>query len=181
LIPVALLHRMKLVADWRMRLILTGNMATLYQGMANLELEPLVDLVADRICQQIRPDIRAMLEQHQEQGHRVVLISSMFQPFLKAIGDRLAVDSSIGTGLEHKDGIYTGRLLHGMCFDTRKAGALNQYLEQFGPDVDLVNSYAYGDTIWDRPVLQMVGNPVAVHPDPALRDYARQQAWRVID
>ena len=57
LIPVALLHRMKLVTERRMRLILIGNMATLYQGLDDHELAPLVDSAAGRIYHQARPDM----------------------------------------------------------------------------------------------------------------------------
>jgi phosphoserine phosphatase len=57
---------------------------------------------------------------------------------------------------------------------------LKEYISEASIQVDLNQSYAYGDMIWDKPVLEMVGNPVAVYPDAKLRAHAHEQGWRVI-
>ncbi len=43
--------------------------------------------------------------------------------------------------------------------------------------IDLANSYAYSDSITDLPMLELVGNPVAVNPDRELTRIAREREW----
>jgi hypothetical protein len=45
--------------------------------------------------------------------------------------------------------------------------------------IDLANSYAYSDSITDLPMLELVGNPVAVNPDRDLARVAREREWEV--
>jgi hypothetical protein len=47
--------------------------------------------------------------------------------------------------------------------------------------VDLNGSFAYSDSITDLPMLEAVGNPVAVNPDRELRRMAEQREWRIRD
>ena len=46
-------------------------------------------------------------------------------------------------------------------------------------DVDLRESFAYSDSFNDRPLLRIVGHPVAVNPDPRLGVIARFRGWPV--
>ncbi|GIX06189.1 MAG: hypothetical protein KatS3mg115_0592 [Candidatus Poribacteria bacterium] len=46
--------------------------------------------------------------------------------------------------------------------------------------IDLSVSVAYADRFSDVPLLERVGEPVAVNPDRALRRYASQRGWRVL-
>jgi fatty acyl-CoA reductase len=45
--------------------------------------------------------------------------------------------------------------------------------------VDLHRSYAYADSISDLPMLEAVGNPVAVNPDRRLAAAARSRGWQI--
>ncbi len=45
--------------------------------------------------------------------------------------------------------------------------------------VDLRRSYAYADSISDLPMLEAVGNPVAVNPDRRLAAAARERGWQL--
>ena len=40
--------------------------------------------------------------------------------------------------------------------------------------------FAYGDAILDKFFMDMVGNPVAVHPDKKLTEYAKGHGWSVV-
>ena len=47
--------------------------------------------------------------------------------------------------------------------------------------LDLAQCAAYSDSINDLPLLSLVGRPVAVNPDSALRGEARQRGWEIRD
>jgi hypothetical protein len=44
-----------------------------------------------------------------------------------------------------------------------------------------VRSFAYSDSINDLPMLELVGNPVAMNPDRKLAAVARRRGWQVLD
>jgi phosphoserine phosphatase len=46
-------------------------------------------------------------------------------------------------------------------------------------DVDLAASSFYSDSISDLPLLERVGHPVAVNPDPRLRRLAKKRGWPI--
>jgi phosphoserine phosphatase len=48
-------------------------------------------------------------------------------------------------------------------------------------DVDLRQSFFYTDSITDVPVLERVGEPRVVNPDPRLRREAARRGWPVFD
>ena len=47
--------------------------------------------------------------------------------------------------------------------------------------IDLADSYAYADSYSDRPLLEAVGNPAAVNPDPSLYRHAKRKHWRIYE
>ena len=47
-------------------------------------------------------------------------------------------------------------------------------------DLDLEASWAYSDSVSDLPMLELVGNPVAVNPDAELAAIARERGWRTM-
>jgi hypothetical protein len=68
-----------------------------------------------------------------------------------------------------------GDLLHGPA----KADAIRALAASEGLDLDRCS--AYSDSINDAPMLNQVGNPVAVNPDGALRREARRRGWDIRD
>ncbi|MFJ5769666.1 HAD family hydrolase [Psychrobacillus sp. NPDC093180] len=61
---------------------------------------------------------------------------------------------------------------------TRKTEHILQALE--GQPIDWENSYAYGDSFSDLPVLELVGNPIAVKPEEKLLNVAKERGWEII-
>ena len=127
----------------------------------------------------LRPDVAEVLRQHQAEGHQVILVSGAFEELLAYIGERLGVRHVVGTRLELTRGRYSGRAIK-PCFGPDKVVLLTELLAKSGLEVDLSQSFAYGDSISDVPMLELVGNPVAVYPDSLLRDYASQKGWQII-
>ena len=58
-----------------------------------------------------------------------------------------------------------------------RAEELQQLLER--ESLDLAKSYFYTDSITDQPLLDLVGHPIIVNPDPLLYREARRRRWPV--
>ena len=89
------------------------------------------------------------------------------------------MDGALGTEAELVDGTYTGRLLGPVLHGPAKLDAVVQLASEQG--FDLRRSSAYSDSVNDRPLLEGVGNPVAVNPDRHLRELAAERGWPVQD
>src|SRR5204863_3100373 len=91
--------------------------------------------------------------------------------------EHLGVDDVIATRARiDEHGRYTGELEF-YAYGPHKADAIREMAVKEG--LDLAGSYAYSDSITDLPMLELVGNPVAVNPDRELARVARDREWEV--
>jgi HAD superfamily hydrolase (TIGR01490 family) len=123
----------------------------------------------------IYPDALACLREHKRKGHRVVLLSGALDFLLDPMKD--LADDVLSASLAHEDGVYTGELSGAPVAGEARARMLASYARKRG--VDLHRSYAYADSISDLPMLEAVGNPVAVNPDRRLASAAKDRGWQV--
>jgi phosphoserine phosphatase len=90
---------------------------------------------------------------------------------------RQLFDVVVASRLQVKEGRFTGYLELPPLVGEARAAWLRRYALSHG--TDLAASYAYGDSFSDRPLLEVVGHPVAVRPDPRLFRHAKQKHWRI--
>ena len=140
------------------------------------------ELVRETLEQVITPVIYAealdLIEEHKRAGRKTVIISSSPIETVEAIGEHLGVDDVIATRARlDADGKYTGELEF-YAYGPHKAEAIREMAVREG--IDLARSYAYSDSITDLPMLDLVGNPVAVNPDRELARVARDRDWETI-
>jgi hypothetical protein len=74
------------------------------------------------------------------------------------------------------DGKYT-RELDFYAYGPHKAAAIKALAEDLR--LNLEGSFAYSDSATDMPMLEVVGNPVAVNPDKPLRRIAIERDWTI--
>jgi HAD superfamily hydrolase (TIGR01490 family) len=127
----------------------------------------------------VRPDVLARWRDHQAVGHRVIIVSGTLSPLLAEIGRRLGVEETVGTPLVLRDGRYTGASELPVCQGQGKVLRLETHLDS-SDYIDWSQSYAYADSHTDLPLLERVGQPVAVYPDALLALHAQSQGWEII-
>ncbi|SER13205.1 HAD family hydrolase [Actinokineospora terrae] len=123
------------------------------------------------------PRVLTMLRAHRAAGDTVVLLSGSFGPCLTPIARYACADAVVCTEPEVVSGVLSGVVAVPMV-GPNKAVAARRFAEEHG--IDLSDSFAYGDDISDLPVLDLVGCPVVVGGDPALRAHAERVGWRRI-
>ena len=121
------------------------------------------------------------LRDHQAKGHLVIIASGTFLPSLQLLGQRLEVTHLVGTQIQQRNGHYTGRFIPPIVKGADKASQVQQYLSAQNLNIDWTASYAYGDSYSDHLFMELVGHPVAVHPDADLRKLAEQQNWEILE
>jgi HAD superfamily hydrolase (TIGR01490 family) len=111
-------------------------------------------------------------------GFRIVLISGTLEFIIQDLVERLGADVGLGCALEIHRGRYTGRVLGIHPYGTSKVKALETVLQNRA--VDWTESYGFGDSRADTPLLSLFGHPKAVNPDRFLRRTARKRGWEII-
>jgi len=159
-----------------------GRMAWLLRGWDERQGQRAFEWVTDEYLLPTRRDhVVARLKSHQQQGHHVIIASGTFAPSLRVLGDRLGVRDLIGTGIEVSNGRYTGRSVPPIIKGADKLAGIRAHLAALGAEIDWPSSYAYGDSYSDGEFMQLVGHPVAVHPEPKLRALAIEKKWEVLE
>lgn len=137
------------------------------------------DVYDEVLDSRVYPGARALIRRHLEAGHEVWLVTAIPTEIAELIGRRLGTTGALGTRTETVDGYYTGSLTGDLLHGAGKAVAVRRLAVERG--IDLAASYAYGDSFNDVPLLDAVGHPSAINPEPRLRLHATRAGWPVRD
>src|SRR5919109_2852902 len=154
-----------------------AGMLALTTGWSKQEIEELVrEALEEVIDPYIYQEALDLIALHRALGRRVYIVSSSPEEVVRPLAERLGVDDIVATRAESVNGKYTGRLEF-YCYREQKAEAIRRLADKEG--IDLRGSYAYSDSVTDGPMLEAVGNPVAVNPDRDLRREAEKRGWQI--
>jgi HAD superfamily hydrolase (TIGR01490 family) len=147
-----------------------------YAGAREGALHRLVqERLGDALLRRAHPEAIRRVRQHRAAGHRTVLITGAVDVLVQPLA--VLFDEMVASRLHVRDGVYTGFLDTPPLVGEARAAWLRRYAGASG--LDLSRSYGYGDSYSDRPLLEAVGHPVAVNPDPHLYRHARSRHWPV--
>ena len=119
-----------------------------------------------------------LIEEHRKAGRKTVIVSSSPAETVEPIGEYLGVDDVIATRarLDERGPLHRRARVLRVRARTRPTRSARW---RWPKALDLASSYAYSDSITDLPMLELVGNPVAVNPDRELARIAREREWEV--
>ena len=107
------------------------------------------------------------------------MVSAAPLEIVEPLADHLGIDKFIATTpVVDSEGRYTGEVEF-YAYGNAKAEAIKEMAENLS--LDLNNSWAYSDSATDLPMLEVVGNPVAVNPDRELSQQAEQRGWPILE
>jgi alcohol-forming fatty acyl-CoA reductase len=150
-----------------------------YDGARLADLDAVADQhLTDHILSRLSPDAVRRIREHRAAGHQTVLITGAIRPLtrpLRPLFDHIeAADLAVD-----RRGICTGHLASSPLVGESRAAWMQSYAAEHG--IDMVASFAYADSHSDLPLLEAVGNPVAVRPDVPLYKHARRAHWDIAD
>lgn len=134
---------------------------------------------AEVLIDQVGPFARILVEQHHDAGRKVVMATTTPYHLIKPLADALGFDDVIATRYAvGENGTYNGRHDGRFVWSWGKLAAVRDWAA--ANDVDLEESFAYSDSVFDIPLLTAVGNPGAVNPDPRLLVVAMAKRWPIL-
>jgi HAD superfamily hydrolase (TIGR01490 family) len=177
------LKKAKLISDTRFRHHWIKGVGGLFKGWTRDRVEAVFGEVAEssRAAGEFVDPVLQIVQQHRQDGVRVVLVSGLFDGIVKAYAAAVGADAGIGSPLEFDGDRCTGRIAGPTIGGPTKLDAIRAYLQREGLALDLKQHYAYADSYSDVPMLSAVGTAVATNPEPELRAVAVERGWRIID
>ena len=149
-----------------------------YRGMNAAEVKALsAEMFETYLRPKIFSEAVSEIQEHKQQGMAVVFVTGSLDFIVQPIADYLDVDAVLAPQLQEQNGKFTGELTTAPLIGERKAEAMQVFAEQH--EILLKDSYAYGDSQSDLPMLECVGNPVVVNPGKALRQKALDSGWEL--
>lgn len=124
----------------------------------------------------LAPRALELIQYHQQQEHRVVLISASTQFAVQPVAEHLQVDFICSQLIVTGDRL-TGKVVDPPCYEEGKVVWARRYAAE--QQAVLSEAYFYSDSHSDRPLLELVGFPVAVNPDTRLKRMAQKRGWPI--
>ncbi|MFW6345697.1 MAG: HAD family hydrolase [Halomonas sp.] len=134
--------------------------------------------MASKIEPHILPKGEELLARHRTRGDTLLIITATNRFITGPIAERLGVDELIAAEPEIVDGRYTGRVSGTPSYREGKVVRLEAWLAD--KEHSLEDAWFYSDSHNDLALLERVEYPVAVDPDPSLREVAEARGWRII-
>ena len=154
------------------------------------QLEPLIEhppeklrrwraeFMGSRIEPMITEAALTLVEGHRDAGDDLAIVTASNSFVSGPIAERFGIPTLLAVELERHEDRYTGRVLGTPTFGQGKVTRLTEWTRETGRTLE--GSYFYSDSHNDVPLLEMVDNPVAVNPDPALSAHAALREWPVL-
>ncbi|SET27077.1 HAD-superfamily subfamily IB hydrolase, TIGR01490 [Natronincola peptidivorans] len=117
-----------------------------------------INIKGDRVYRYTRDKI----EWHKEQGHKVIFISGSPDYLVSKMAEKYDITDYRGTKYQvDENNKFTGEIIQ-MWDSDSKHKAILEFADMY--DIDLEESYSYGDTNGDFSMMKLVGKPVAINP-----------------
>ncbi|MER2089704.1 HAD family phosphatase [Sporosarcina sp. JAI121] len=178
ILPPFIGHKLKLVPEAKMK----ERSMQIYLNALGISSMDEMDSYFGELTEKVREgfnlELISRLKQHTDENVHIMLVSGAYTSLLQSVTKALHFDTIIGTEIPmNGDSIdYRTPIYH--IQGQRKNDKIKEVLD--GKEIDWQNSFAYGDSLSDLSVLELVGNPVAVRPEPKLQVIAKEREWEII-
>ncbi|WP_271854070.1 HAD family hydrolase [Planococcus maritimus] len=178
IMPPYIGHKLKIYPEAKMRERSVQAYLAALETFSKQELEEYFGEIANLMHDDFNQEVIERLKQHVSNEDYCMLVSGAFTPLLHAVTKELPIEKIIGTEVPYEANVLAHKtpVIH-----IQGSLKTEKILEALGDQaIDWKNSFAYGDSLSDVPVLELVGNPVAVRPEARLRTLATERNWEII-
>ena len=118
---------------------------------------------AERLSTILYEDAVNMIKKLKNEGYMVILISASPEFYIKEFYAIKEVDLIIGTKFIFENGKFVRKMSGNNCKGEEKVKRLKEVLSKENIEVDFKDSYMFSDSLSDKPLLDLVGNPYLIN------------------
>jgi HAD superfamily phosphoserine phosphatase-like hydrolase len=154
--------------------VMCGEMVTIHRGLSEESIQKATDKFFDDVLAQgIFADMQALVREMQKNGCEVWAVSSSNQWIIRSGMRHFGIPSNriLATEVRVNKGVVTDELIR-IPSGPGKPSAIREVIAR-RPDA------TFGNSIWDKEMLEMAPHPFAVNPTPELEVIARETGWNI--
>ena len=156
------------------------QLVKLTAGWHRAEIEQLVEETLEEVAEPlVYAEALFLIDEHKRLGRDVYIVSASPVEIVRPIGRHIGVTNVIATRMKTDPAGFFLPEIEMYAMGPGKATAIRDLAEREG--IDLEGSYAYSDSGTDLPMMEAVGNPVAVNPEKELRKHAEENSWPILE
>jgi len=161
-----------------------ADAAETYKGIPADKLRSDVENFFDEeMKHRARPGFLPVMQSHKRRNQRVIMCTSTWQhpaeTAAKMFGFEYTSEDVICSQMQvNEEGVLDGKLAK-IAYGDEKYERTKEWAEK--NNVDLKKCYFYTDSYSDVKLMEHVGYPVAVNPDPRLMQHAESRGWEIVD
>lgn len=146
--PMLVAWKLGIVSNSAAKLRLFG---LLFRGRRRSWFDDRCESFADKLDERVRPDVMALLKEHRQLGHELVIVSASPGAWIRPWAGRYGIYRVISTEVEVIEGRLTGGFSTPNCHGREKVVRIREAIG----DVDRAETWAYGDSDDDRYMLEL--------------------------
>jgi phosphoserine phosphatase len=154
--------------------VMCGEMVTMHGGMReDVVQQAATTYFNQRFVENIFPEMHSLVERLHAAGCEVWAISSTNLWVICAATTHFGISPEriLAASVGVRDGMITGQLIR-----VPSGPGKPQAIREMVPGVP---DCAFGNSIWDREMLEMAKHAFAINPNPDLKEIALARGWRV--
>ena len=156
---------------------LVRGAAHFVSGWSEADFRCAGERAAPILLEMVQPFARGVLEEHRQDGHRLVLATTTPVDLVTPLAKALGFDDVVATRYARSGGTLSGGIEGDFVWGLGKLAAVRRFAKR--ASIDLAASHAYSDSVYDAPLLRSVGHPHALKPDARLRALAVAMRWPI--
>lgn len=175
ILPVLVCYKMHLINRETMKNLAFDKFNYIYNGMTKAEINSFFQNAYPNLKKLFNNVVLEEIESAHKQGFHCVLLSGSYANLLTVVAEDLGIDTVIGAELAFRHDTFDQRGDTPFINGKKKVALLQKTFA--GINVDWEGSKCFADSVADIELMQLVGEPVAVNPDPGLLSYAIDNHW----
>jgi HAD superfamily hydrolase (TIGR01490 family) len=126
----------------------------------------------------IYTEVARLIEEMKKRGEMIIFATSSFSIMIEPLARFLGINDLLASKLEFIGGKTSGRIVGNSLFGTKKKEAAEAWLKTHG--INPADVRFYSDSYTDIPLLEFVGQAIAVNPDRILKREAKKRGWKIM-
>ena len=149
------------------------------KGLSREKVNIFVDEFIQKKIKNLTDSLTKKLLDEAKSANKVLIASGSHDFLVRRIANFFGINSSIGTPVEIKNDIFSGKLSGEPTFAQGKVRAVEKWCSQNNQKIK--ESIFYSDSINDLPMLEACGLPIVVDPDEKLKKISEERAYKIIN
>lgn len=178
IMPLFICYKIGLLSRERFRYPAVVCFNRIFRKMTRHEISDFFEGAYEGMAALFNPVVLKELQDSISQGYCCILLSGAYTELLQVVAKYLGINMVIGTEMDFKDGIFDHNKKPYVVEGESKLVTLKKRIAW--ESVDWQASRSYANSYSDLQIMEIVGEPVAVNPEPRLLSHALDHKWRVI-